>query len=74
MEKYKTSRKTVRDDGKYGLTDLFRDCALVTGALVALPFVLWAMKASDKDREEKLEKWNKANVPGWPDAIDITKE
>ena len=64
-DRYKTTRKTVTADNSYGLTELFRDCALVTGALVALPVILWAMHSSDKDREKKIEDWNAANVPGW---------
>ena len=65
MDKYSTTRKSVPSKEKYGLTELFRDCALVTGALVALPVILWAMNASDKDREKKIEDWNAANVEGW---------
>lgn len=68
MEKYKTTRKTVSNDSKYGLRSLFMDCALVTGALIALPFVFWAKSESDKQRIERTEKWNAENVPGWAEA------
>lgn len=68
MEKYKTSRKNVSNDSKYGLRSLFMDCVLIVGAIASLPLIFWAKSASDKQRIERTEKWNAENVPGWAEA------
>lgn len=64
-DRYKTTFKSPKVKEDSGLKSLFTTLAIITAAPFVLGAIFLAKRASDKDREEKIENWNRENVQGW---------